>query len=272
MRFFDPNMQQAVESRVALESDLRRAVQDQQLQLYYQIQLDNEFRALGAEALIRWIHPTRGMVSPALFIPLAEESKVIIEIGHWVLEAACLQLQRWQGQELTRDLTLAINVSAQQFMWPGFVEQVEVALRKFQIKPELLKLELTESVVLVDVKGTVAVMHALKGLGVKLSMDDFGTGYSSLSYLKQLPLDQLKIDQSFVRDITSDLNDAVLVRAMIDLARNFRLNVIAEGVETKDQLEFLKANGCMAYQGYMFSKPVPVEQFEALLRSDPLEF
>jgi diguanylate cyclase (GGDEF)-like protein len=265
VRFFDPVMQHAVESRSALEADLRRAVPDQQLHLYYQIQLDNEFRPLGAEALLRWIHPMRGMVSPALFIPLAEESSLILDIGQWVLDAACRQLQGWAKHEQMCNLIIAVNISAKQFMRVDFVEQVDAVMRKYQVNPELLKLELTESVVLGDVKGVVAAMHALKGLGVRLSMDDFGTGYSSLSYLKQLPLDQLKIDQSFVRDITSDTNDAVLVRAIIDLARNFRLNVIAEGVETKDQLEFLKINGCMAYQGYLFSKPIPIDQFEALL-------
>lgn len=263
--FFDPVMQQAVEDRVALEADLRNAVGLQQMHLHYQIQLDNEHRPLGAEALLRWIHPTRGMVSPALFIPLAEETMLIIEIGHWVLETACRQLKLWEHDARTRDLTLAINVSAQQFATQDFVGQVTAVLRKHRVNPSRLKLELTESVVLDDVQNAVAIMHALKGLGVGLSMDDFGTGYSSLSYLKLLPLDQLKIDQSFVRDITSDPNDAVLVQSIIDMARNFRLNVIAEGVETEAQLAFLKKHGCMAYQGYLFSKPVPIAEFEALL-------
>lgn len=263
--FFDPAMQQAVEGRVALETDLRRAVSLSQLHLYYQIQLDNEHRPLGAEALLRWIHPTRGMVSPAQFIPLAEETLLILEIGHWVLESACQQLKLWEQHAHTRDLTIAINVSAQQFAMPDFVGQVAAVLRKHRVVPARLKLELTESVVLGDVQGTVGKMHALKGLGVGLSMDDFGTGYSSLSYLKLLPLDQLKIDQSFVRDITSDPNDAVLVQTIIDMAKNFRLNVIAEGVETEAQLAFLKHHGCMAYQGYLFSRPVPIGEFEALL-------
>jgi diguanylate cyclase (GGDEF)-like protein len=263
--FFDPVMQQAVEGRAALEADLRHAVSLQQLRLYYQIQLDNEHRPLGAEALLRWIHPIRGMVSPAQFIPLAEETMLILEIGHWVLESACQQLKLWEQHARTRDLTIAVNVSAQQFAMPDFVGQVAASLHKHRVDPARLKLELTESVVLDDVQGTVAIMHALKGLGVRLSMDDFGTGYSSLSYLKILPLDQLKIDQSFVRDITSDPNDAVLVQTIIDMARNFRLNVIAEGVETEAQLAFLKQHGCMAYQGYLFSKPVPLEEFEALL-------
>jgi len=263
--FFDPMMQKAVEERVALEADLRRAVYQQQLHLYYQIQLDNEHRPLGAEALLRWVHPARGMVSPAQFIPIAEETQLILEIGHWVLDTACRQLKLWEQHSRTRDLTLAINVSAQQFATQDFVAQVTAMLRKHRVDPSRLKLELTESVVLEDVRGTVEIMHALKGLGVGLSMDDFGTGYSSLSYLKLLPLDQLKIDQSFVRDITTDPNDAVMVQTIIGLARNFRLNVIAEGVETESQLEFLKINGCMAYQGYLFSKPVPIGEFEALL-------
>jgi diguanylate cyclase (GGDEF)-like protein len=265
VRFFDPVMQQSVETRAALEVDLRYAVSLQQLRLYVQIQLDNEHRPLGAEALLRWIHPTRGTVAPAEFIPLAEESMLILEIGHWVLESACQQLKLWEQHERTRDLTIAVNVSAQQFAMPDFVGQVAAVLRKHRVKSSYLKLELTESVVLDDMQGTVEIMHALKGLGVGLSMDDFGTGYSSLSYLKILPLDQLKIDQSFVRDITSDPNDAVLVQTIIDMARNFRLNVIAEGVETEAQLAFLKQHGCMAYQGYLFSKPVPIEEFEALL-------
>lgn len=265
VRFFDPAMQLAVENRVALEADMRRAVTDQQLQLYYQIQLDNESRAVGAEALLRWIHPKRGTVSPALFIPIAEESNLIIEVGQWVLEEACQQLQRWQSQTVTKYLTLSINVSAQQFVRADFVSQVQAMLSRYHVDPGLLKLELTESVVLGDVDDTIMAMHALKALGVQLSMDDFGTGYSSLSYLKQLPLDQLKIDQSFVRDINTDQSDAILVRTIIDMAHNFNLDVIAEGVETEEQLAFLKEHHCLAYQGYLFSKLVPIEQFESLL-------
>ena len=265
VRFFDPFMQQSVEKRAALEADLRHAASLQQLRLHYQIQLDNEYRPLGAEALLRWIHPTRGAVAPAEFIPLAEESMLILQIGHWVLESACQQLKLWQQHEKTSNLTIAVNVSAQQFTMPDFVGQVAAVLRKYRIDPALLKLELTESVVLNDVQSAAEIMHALKRLGVGLSMDDFGTGYSSLSYLKLLPLDQLKIDQSFVRDITSDPNAAVLVQTIIDMAKNFRLSVIAEGVETEAQLAFLKQHGCVAYQGYLFSGPVPSDEFEALL-------
>lgn len=265
VRFFDPLMQQAVEARSAIEVDLRRAVIGGQLQLHYQIQVDNENRPIGAEALVRWFHPVRGMVSPGQFIPVAEESALILEIGNWVLETACKQLAVWNKREATRDLMLAINVSGQQFRQADFVDKVAAVIRAYPINASCLKLELTESVVLSDVADVVKKMHELKAIGVKLSMDDFGTGYSSLSYLKQLPLDQLKIDQSFVRDIANDPNDAVMVQTIISLAKNFRLNVIAEGVETEEQLEFLKVNGCMAYQGYLFSKPVPVEEFEKLL-------
>ena len=265
VRFFDPAMQHAVETHAALEADLRRALPNRELQLYYQIQVDNEHRPLGAEALARWKHPLRGMVSPVQFIPVAEESSLILDIGNWVLDTACRQLALWGKREETRGLELAVNVSAQQFRRHDFVETIAAAIRAHEVNPASLKLELTESVVLSDGADVVAKMHALKVLGVKLSLDDFGTGYSSLSYLKQLPLDQIKIDQSFVRDIATDPNDAIMVRTIIDLAQNFRLNVIAEGVETASQLGFLKQNGCMAYQGYLFGKPVAIEEFEMLL-------
>ncbi len=267
VRFFDPNMQKSVEARNALESDLRRAIPDQQFQLYYQVQLDRNHRPLGAEALIRWNHPLHGMVMPAHFISFAEGSPLILEIGHWVLETACQQITAWGKSELTRNLVLAINISAQQFRQPDFVEQVVAMIKKHGIDPSRLKLELTESIALDDIDSVVAKMLSLRRvLGVTLSLDDFGTGYSSLSYLKRLPLDQIKIDQSFVRDITTDSSDAVMVKTIIDMAQNFGLNVIAEGVETGAQLAFLKENGCMAFQGYLFSKPVSLEQFESLLK------
>ncbi|MGZ5053677.1 MAG: sensor domain-containing protein, partial [Methylobacter sp.] len=265
VRFFDPAMQQAVEMRAALEADLYHAVSEGQLRLFYQIQVDNDQQPLGAEALVRWIHPKRGMVSPAQFIPVAEESSLILDVGHWVLEAACQQLALWSQREQTRDLELAVNVSARQFKEHDFVENIAAVIRTHQVNPARLKLELTENMILTDIADVVAKMSALKVLGIKLSMDDFGTGYSSLSYLKQLPLDQLKVDQSFVRDIATDPNDAIIVQTIINMAHNFHLSVIAEGVETEAQLMFLKHHGCMAYQGYLFSKPVPVEEFEALL-------
>jgi diguanylate cyclase (GGDEF)-like protein/PAS domain S-box-containing protein len=265
VRFFDPVMQENVAAHAALEHDLRNALAMNQLQLYYQMQVDGSQQPIGAEALLRWVHPLRGVVGPADFIPVAEESTLILDIGQWVLDEACRQLALWDGHEKVRDLSLAVNVSAKQFALPDFVERVDEALRKYGVAPSRLKLELTESMVLGDLAGTVAKMLKLRELGVRLSMDDFGTGYSSLSYLKCLPLDQLKIDQSFVRGIVTDSNDALLVQTIIDLAQNFRLNVIAEGVENEAQLAFLKQHRCMAYQGYLFSRPVPVEEFEAML-------
>jgi EAL domain-containing protein (putative c-di-GMP-specific phosphodiesterase class I) len=262
VRFFDPLMQQAVETRASLEADLRYAVLNRQLLLYYQIQVCDEHRPLGAEVLVRWMHPERGMIMPSQFIPVAEESSLIIEIGDWVLDAACRQLAEWAGNDQMRHLTLAVNVSAHQFRQSDFVAKVTAITRAHGVDPTRLKLELTESVIVNDVADVMAKMHALKNIGVKLSMDDFGTGYSSLSYLKQLPLDQLKIDQSFVRDIATNDNDAVMIQTIIDMAQNFRMDVIAEGVESEAQLNFLKQNGCQAYQGYLFSKPVPIDEFE----------
>lgn len=261
VRFFDPAMQLAVETRAALEADLRRALPEQQFHLYYQIQVDDQQQALGAEALIRWLHPVRGMVSPAEFIPIAEENSLILEVGDWVIETACQQLEIWAKNPASANLVLAVNVSAKQFRQVDFVDKVARLMQTYHVDPTRLKLELTESVVLNDVSGVISKMHALRALKVHLSLDDFGTGYSSLAYLKQLPLDQIKIDQSFVRDIVSDPNDAVLVKTIIDMAKNFGLDVIAEGVETQEQLAFLKRNGCLAYQGYLFSKPVPLESF-----------
>jgi len=265
LRFFSPGMQLAVETRAALEADLRQAVARGELLLHYQLQVDAGGRALGAEALLRWQHQARGMVSPLQFIPIAEESTLILDIGHWVLERACIQLAAWRSMPLFAQLTLAVNVSAQQFRQSDFVARLAGMLAKHNVAPGGLKVELTESVVLGDVDDVVRKMHDLRALGVTLSLDDFGTGYSSLSYLKQLPLDQLKIDQSFVRDISTDPTDAVMVKTIIDLARNFRLHVIAEGVETEAQRVFLQHHGCPAYQGFLFSKPVPPAAFEALM-------
>ena len=263
--FFDPDMQAKLVEHSALESDLRHALERRQLRLYYQIQVNSARRAIGAEALLRWGHPERGLVSPAQFIPLAEETGLIVPIGLWVLQTACAQLRDWSGKPATRDLQLAINVSARQFRQPDFVEQVQRAFSATGINPARLKIELTESLVLDNVSDTITKMRAIKALGVSFSMDDFGTGYSSLSYLKQLPLDQLKIDQSFVRDLATDPNDAAIVRAIITMGQTFGLNVIAEGVETEAQHEFLNLNGCHTFQGYLFGRPLPPEVFEKFL-------
>lgn len=262
LRFFDPTMQEKLSIRAGLESELRYAIDKSQLELYYQVQVDDNARLVGVEALIRWMHPERGIVSPGDFIPIAEESALIMDIGHWVINTACKQLARWSVSEETNHLIIAINVSAHQFRALDFVDSVRSALTINKIDGSRLKLELTESVILEDVDEVIAKMHALKSLGVKLSLDDFGTGYSSLSYLKKLPLDQVKIDQSFVRDLAYDPNDAIMVKTIIDLANNFRINVIAEGVETELELDMLKDYGCRLYQGYLFGKPVPIEQLQ----------
>ena len=265
VRFYDPGLQHDLESRAELENDLRRAIENSEFRLYYQVQVDSGHHPVGFEALIRWIHPQRGVVSPARFIPIAEDSSLILEIGNWVLNTACAQLAAWKLDERMRELTLAINVSAHQFRMRDFVEKVEMALRQHHVEPARLKLELTESVLLDDIGDVVNRILALKGLGVQISLDDFGTGYSSLSYLKRLPLDQLKIDQSFIRDITVDPSDAGMVQSIIDMAKNFGLDVIAEGVETEAQLAFLKHHDCLAYQGFFFSKPVPEEELRAVM-------
>ena len=264
--FFDPQMQASITSRFSLEGELRKALQNQQFHLYYQIQVDSSHRPLGAEALIRWIHPLRGLVPPDKFIPLAEETGLILPIGQWVLETACTQLKAWEQEVLTRDLVLAVNVSAKQFHQADFVAQVQAAVQHHSINPMLLKLELTEGMLLENIEDTIATMNALKEIGVQFSLDDFGTGYSSLQYLKRLPLDQIKIDQSFVRDIAIDSDDRAIVSAIIAMTQSMKLNVIAEGVETKEQRQFLLDEGCNHYQGYLFGKPVPIEQFEALLK------
>ena len=265
LRVFDPQMQDTINVRAALEGELRKALDNHQFHLYYQIQVDDRYRPLGAEALIRWIHPERGMISPAQFIPLAEETGLILPIGQWVLDTACAQLKAWQQDELTRNLILAVNVSAKQFRQPDFVKQVQATVQRNAIDPTLLKLELTESILLDDIEAIIATMNALKKIGVRFSLDDFGTGYSSLQYLKRLPLDQLKIDQSFVRDIVFDSSDRTIVRTIISMSHSLNLGSIAEGVETGDQRQILMDTGCAQYQGYLFSKPVPIEQFEALL-------
>lgn len=265
IRFFDPHLHMAMESRFALEADLRRTLSENQFRLYYQMQVNQNGHVQGAEALIRWQHPQRGLVSPTQFIPLAEESGLILPIGQWVLETACQQLKTWEANPLAQALQLAVNVSARQFRQPNFVEQVLNTLEKHQIKPRHLKLELTESMVLDDVNDTLFKMCALKKVGVRFSLDDFGTGYSSLTYLTKLPFDQIKIDQSFVRNMTASHTDAVIVQTIIGMAKNLNMEVIAEGVETETQKTFLEQQGCTLFQGFLFSKPMPIDEFELLL-------
>lgn len=265
--FFDPKMQEAFNVRVALEIELRKAIENQQFQLYYQVQVDQSAHPFGAEVLIRWIHPERGMISPFDFIPLAEETGLILPIGQWVLDTACAQLEVWQKDKLTENLTLSVNVSAKQFSHADFVRQVQATLNRYSVKPKRLKLELTESILLENVDNIVISMIALEAIGVQFSLDDFGTGYSSLQYLKMLPLNQLKIDQSFVRDLVTDSNDRSIVRTIIAMAKSLGFEVIAEGVETEAQKELLINKGCSHFQGYLFGKPMPIEQFDSLLKS-----
>jgi diguanylate cyclase (GGDEF)-like protein/PAS domain S-box-containing protein len=267
LSFFHPEMQEAINSRVLIENALKNAIKRKQFQLYYQIQVDSAYRPKGAEALIRWAHPERGLVPPMEFLPLAEENGQILPIGHWVLKEACAQLKIWEQNHLTSNLTLSVNVSARQFHQADFVDQVQTVVKHYGINPKRLKLELTESILLKNIEDVVESMNVLNEIGVRFSLDDFGTSYSSLQYLKKLPLAELKIDQSFVRDIELDSSDQVIVRTIIAMAHNLELNVIAEGVETEGQRELLINSGCNAFQGYLFGKPVLLSEFESLLQN-----
>ncbi|NDU79770.1 MAG: EAL domain-containing protein [Ferrovum sp.] len=267
LRFYDPAMQAVLEARTALENDLRHALAENQFRLYYQMQVSHTGHISGAEVLVRWSHPQRGLILPQQFIPLAEETGLILPIGQWVLETACAQLKIWEANPLTCDLQLAINVSVLQFRQPDFVEQIQQTIHRHSLNANRVKLERTESLVLDNVDDTIAKMHVLRQNGVRFSMDDFGTGYSSLSYLSQLPLDQLKIDQSFVSNIGVKHSDSIIVQTIIGMANNLEIEVIAEGVETEEQRAFLEQHGCVLYQGYLFGKPMPIEEFEERLNS-----
>ena len=249
-----------------LEADLRKGLQRGEFHLLYQPQVTSHGQVFGAEALLRWHHPKRGLVSPDEFIPVAERTGLIIPLGTWVLGTACTQLADWSRQPDMAHLTLAVNVSAHQFGQANFVEQVQTTAGRTGANPQLLKVELTESMLAHDIEDIILKMHALKGIGVGTSLDDFGTGYSSLSYLKRLPLDQLKIDQSFVRDVMAHGNDASIAKTIIHLGRDLNFTVIAEGVETTEQRDFLMAHDCNRFQGYLFSKPIPADQFAQFVR------
>lgn len=263
---FEPTMQKALMERTQLEADLRQSiVNGGEFELHYQAQVDCDGKILGAEALLRWNHPVRGRVNPADFIPLAEETGMIVAVGTWVLEKGCETLAQWAKNTQTQHLKLAINVSSRQLSQDNFVNQVVESLALTGANPHLLKLEITESMVVDNVQETIAKMHELKELGISFSMDDFGTGYSSLSYLQKLPLDQLKIDQSFVRNLSFDGHDSAIVKTIINLGENLSLNIIAEGVETKMQCDYLSNFGCLIFQGYLFSRPLPEDEFMAMV-------
>jgi len=260
--FFDPAMESAAALRVSLLADLKTAMQKGELCLHYQPQVDRDGCVIGCEALLRWRHPVRGLVPPNKFIPLAESEGLIVELGYWVLDTACAQLAKWAHLPSMVEINMAVNVSIRQFLDARFVQYAEKTLRKSGADPRLLKLEITESFMSEGVDDVMAKMSALKAFGVGFSLDDFGTGYSSLSQLKRLPLDQLKIDQSFVRDLPASAMDASIVRTIITLARSLDIAVIAEGVETREQRDFLEEEGCFAYQGYYFSAAMPPSKFE----------
>lgn len=260
-------MQTNAKKANAIEVELRKALAHNQFVLYYQPQADEGGQIVGSEALIRWIHPIEGIISPDEFIPLAEQIGIIRPLGHWVLGTACAQLVKWSQKAETAHLSLSINVSAQEFKQVDYVAQVLSVLERSGANPKLLKLELTESMLVNDVEDIITKMTALKAAGVSISLDDFGTGYSSLSYLKKLPIDQLKVDQSFVREMLSSPQDEAIVRTVVSLAQNMELDVIAEGVETEEQRQFLRSIGCFTIQGYLLSHPLRIREFNDFIQS-----
>jgi diguanylate cyclase (GGDEF)-like protein/PAS domain S-box-containing protein len=267
--FFDPEMQAAASADAAMSAQLRQGLRDQEFVLHYQPQVGREGRMIGAEALVRWQHPERGLMVPDDFIPQAEESGLILPLGEWVLEAACAQLAKWALRPETEKLSISVNVSARQFRHPEFVDMLLGVLRTHRIAPHRLKLELTESLLATGMEVTIAKMGKLKDAGVTLAIDDFGMGYSALSYLKYLPLDQLKIDRNFVKDVLTDPNDAAIARTIIGLAQSLGLGVMAEGVETEEQRAFLAWHGCESYQGYLFCRTLPIDELEQFMKTLP---
>jgi diguanylate cyclase (GGDEF)-like protein/PAS domain S-box-containing protein len=270
LRFFDPGMQASINLRSTMEGELHRALSEHEFVLHYQPQIDRANRCIGVEALIRWQNPARGLVAPAEFIPLAEDCGLIQPIGRWVVEQACERLAAWAADSLTAPLTMAVNVSAKQFRQEDFIERLRATIGRFAIDPSRLKLELTESLLLIEIDDAIAKMLALRGLGVSFSLDDFGTGYSSLAYLKRLPIDQIKIDRSFVDDVLTDPNDAAICKAVIALGKSLALDVVAEGVETEGQWNRLHEEGCTAFQGYLFARPMSeADLLDWLRQRDP---
>jgi EAL domain-containing protein (putative c-di-GMP-specific phosphodiesterase class I) len=267
-RFYAPEMDRRVHETLEMESDLRSALERGEFLLYYQPKVDLASGQIdGTEALLRWQHPQRGLVAPGMFIPLAEETGLILPIGEWVLATACAQVRAWQLQGLAA-VPVAVNLSARQFRKVDLAEMVHRVLRESGIPPRLLELELTESMIMREPQAAAATMQQLKALGVKLALDDFGTGYSSLNYLRRFPVDYLKIDRSFISDAASDPSAAAVATSIVAIAHSLGLRAIAEGVETREQLDFLRACGCDSFQGYYFSRPVPAAEFAALVREE----
>jgi len=265
VRFFDPVMQENVTKYEALDNDLHHALAQKELHLHYQLQVDQDKNPMGAEAFLRWIHPERGVIMPGQFLPIAEQSNLIIDIGHWIFETACHQLQLWSKNKKTKNLTLTLNISDKQFAHPEFTSEIVGILKKYNVDPTRLKLELSEKITMSEIDNAMEKITTLKDLGVRLSMDNFGAVYSSLSFIRQLSSDQLKIHRDFVQGIASDGNDAQLIKTIVNLAKSLDLNVFAEGVETEEQLSFLNENDCNSFQGYLFNKPVSIEDFGNLL-------
>lgn len=260
--FFDPEMQKEVNTLFEIENELRTAIEEKQFELFYQPQVNQLHQVVGAEALIRWQHPTKGPVTPLTFIPIAERTGLILPIGEWVLETACQQLSNWQQHPVMRDFSLSVNVSYKQFRDSGFVAIVSQLINRYPLIKGKLRLELTETMLVDDMELVIERMNELRNIGVNFSLDDFGTGYSSLKYLKKLPINQLKIDKSFIDDLVSDKNDQSIVKTIISMSETLGFNTIAEGVEKEEQRDYLETEGCLMYQGYLFSRPVPIDEFE----------
>jgi diguanylate cyclase (GGDEF)-like protein/PAS domain S-box-containing protein len=268
--FFHPSMQIELEAHAVMASELRQAIVHRQFVLYYQKQVKADGEIIGAEILLRWQHPEKGMISPMVFIPIAEETGLISPIGKWVLQMACKQLKNWESDPYGRNFQLSVNISARQFRQLNFVDEMLEVLKETGADPRKLKLELTESLVLQDIALSTQKMQALRDVGIQFSLDDFGTGHSSLTYLKRLPLEQIKIDQSFVSDIATDPSNEAIVCTIIAMSKSLGMEVIAEGVETEEQRQLLARNGCLAYQGYLFGKPMPIDEFQRLTAEQPL--
>lgn len=263
--FFDPIMQKELSDTLELEKELKMAIENEHFVLHYQPQYNRQQKVVSAEALIRWSSTTKGLLYPIHFIDFAEKTNLILPIGHWVITQVCKQLQRWKNQPILKDLKLSVNISPKQVWHKSFVEDIIKTVTKYQVSPSQLMLEITESVVLKDLADTVMKMKKLRDFGFKISLDDFGTGYSSLGYLKNLPIDELKIDKSFVSDITDDESDLIMVKTILDLGKNFKLSVVSEGAETQAQRDILYHLGCHLYQGNYYSKPLPVQEFMSLV-------